>query len=165
MSRVAGNVPMKKMVAARDVGDVRGDRERKARLAAIIAKATCLLEEMPSGAFPEVEDAAKTARGAAELLKQFETTSNALKANPSGTTEAAEAQILLNNMRVSFDAMLTPLEATMNSMVTLMQQSMAIEAKYQELQTQVQLLEESLKREKTRLGAAAQAVKNATQIG
>jgi hypothetical protein len=165
VTRIGGSVSLQKVVAARDVGDVRGDKERKARNAAVVEKATCLLEDMPSGSFPEVEEAAETARGVASLLKDFDTTAAALRANTAGTSDAADAQKKLDEMRSSFDAMLAPLEATLTAMVRLVEQSITIEAKYKELQTQAQLLDEALKREKERLAAAASAVKNAAKIG
>ncbi len=148
---------------ARDIGDAKGDKARKVRLADLVKRATTLLEDLTPGSFPEVEDAAKTVQEMMDLSISLDDTATKLKDAPAAGSESVAAQKDLDRLRLNLDAMLHPLEVTMASMETLLAASLEMEAQFSSLTSELKTIEESLKREKTRLASTAQAVKNASQ--
>lgn len=164
--RVAKTISTKaKVTAAKDVGDAKQDKLRKATIGDLVKRASKLSEQLPDANFPEVEEALKTVQGLMDVMVKMEETTARLKTAPTGSSEAAVAQKTLDKMRSNLDAMLPALGATMTVMEALCLASMEMDQQMSELQEQVKEFDEALKKEKARLASAAQAVKNATQIG
>jgi hypothetical protein len=150
--------------AARDAGDAKGDKARRASLKEIM-DLSLALEGMavPSG-YPEVTEALAAAKGLNEVVTRMDMATARLKSAPGGSTEALEAQLLLDNLRASVDTLLPPLSVTLSTMSTLLEAAMEMERQFSALSVQTKVIEEKLKRDKQRLAAAAQAVRNAVQL-
>lgn len=165
MTRVAARLSAAAVSAQRDAGDSRGDKTRKATLLSFAQTARSLLESVPAGSLPEVEEAAKSVQASADLSDRLDKAAKRLRKARAGSTEAVEAQRALDLLRSSADAMTPVLDATLQTLLMLTAETLKLEANFQALNDQVRVEEETLKREKARLTAAAQAVKNAVQIG
>lgn len=151
--------------AARDIGDSKGDKGRKAALSALSKTASHLAGLLPVGeAYPEVKAAIQTVQGLSELSAKLDQMSEALKRAPSATTEAVDAQKVLDRARRNVDAMLPPLQSTVTTMQALVEAAMEMEATYAELSKQMKMVDETLSSEKERLTSVANAVNNAAKL-
>ncbi len=151
--------------AARDSGDQRGDRERRANVMALVQRANGLLEASAGGKYPEAEEAARAVQGVSDLLATMDRLSGQLKAAPAASAEASAAQNALNGVRLSLDAMLVPLEASLISMETLLLATLEIEEQFEALRVKTTNIEANLKEAKARVAAIAAAVKSTAKIG
>ena len=149
--------------AARDAGDAKGDKARRASLKEIMDLSLALEGMAPAG-YPEVTEALAAAKGLSEVVTKMDMATARLKSAPSGSAEALEAQLLIDNLRASVDTLIPPLSATLSTMSTLLEAAMEMERQFSGLSTQLKVIEEKLKRDKQRLAAAAKAVNNAVQL-
>lgn len=150
--------------AAKDIGDPKKDKKRKGEINDLVKRATTLAETMPGEGFSEVKDAVTTVTGLADLINRMDMAALRLKAAPAASSEAVEAQKLIDALRMSADTMLPPLAATMETLETLTQVAAELESQFAAQSAQVKALDEKLKREKARLAAAASAVQNAVKL-
>lgn len=149
--------------AARDAGDAKGDKTRRASLKEI-TDLSLALEGMAVPGYPEVTEALAAAKGLNEVITKMDMATARLKAAPSASAEALEAQLLLDNLRASVDTLIPPLSAMLSTMSTLLETAMELERQFNALSSQAKIIEEKLKRDKQRLAAAAKAVSNAVQL-
>jgi hypothetical protein len=151
--------------AARDSGDVAGDRSRKLAVQDLVRQANSLLEAAPGGKYPEAEDAAKAVQGLHHLLEQVDSLNVQLRAAPAASEEASQYQRQLDGVRLMLDTMMLPLQASMTAMETLLMATLEIEEQFEHLQAQTHGFEENLKQAKARVAAIAAAVKSTAKIG
>lgn len=163
-STTGPSVAASKVKAAKDIGDPKKDKKRKAEINDLVKRAAKLAETMPAEGFPEVKEAVSTVTGLADLINRMDMAALRLKAAPSASSEAVEAQKLIDALRMSADTMLPPLTATMETLETLTQVAAELESQFAAMSAQVKALDEKLKREKVRLAAAASAVQNAVKL-
>ena len=154
---------MMRVRAARDAGDAKGDKARRASLKEIMDLSLALEGMAPAG-YPEVTEALAAAKGLSEVVTKMDMATARLKSAPSGSAEALVAQLLIDNLRASVDTLIPPLSATLSTMSTLLEAAMEMERQFSGLSTQLKVIEEKLKRDKQRLAAAAKAVNNAVQL-
>lgn len=154
---------MMRVRAARDAGDAKGDKVRRASLKEIMDLSLALEGMAPAG-YPEVVEALTAAKGLSEVVTKMDMATARLKSAPSASAEALEAQLLIDNLRASVDTLVPPLSATLSTMSTLLEAAMEMERQFGALSTQLKVIEEKLKRDKQRLAAAAKAVNNAVQL-
>ncbi len=150
--------------AAKDIGDSKGDRKRKASITDLVKRATMLAEAHDTSGFPEVGEAVKTVMSLSDFIGRMDTASARLKAAPAGSSESVEAQKLIDSLRVSADTMVPPLMATLDTLETLALAAVEMEDQFEALSAEVKVMDEKLKREKARLAAASNAVQNAVKL-
>jgi hypothetical protein len=151
--------------AVRDNGDTKSDKSRKAALSSLIKRANALSEKMSSeDLYPEVADALRTVQALSEVSLKMTQQSEQLKTAPRATTEAVEAQKALDHTRRNVDAMLKPMESTMETLEHLLDAALEMEETYKSLQAQMATMNDSLKKERVRLASVAQAINNAAKI-
>lgn len=151
--------------AARDSGDHKGDKVRKRTIAALMKRANQIAAKLPSeDAYPEVASALSVVSSLADVAGKLSQQYDHLKMAPAGSTEAVEAQKDIDHTRRNVDAMLKPMESTMETLENLLDAAMEMEETYRKLQLQLAGMNDSLKREKTRLASVAQAISNAAKI-
>jgi len=156
--------PMEASVsAAKDAGDSKNDKKRKATITDLVRRASALAESTPEG-FPEVTKAVKTVMDLSEFIGRMDTATSRLKAAPNGSEECAAAQEVIDALRVNADTMLSPLKATLETMENLIGVASEMEAQFTSLSEQVKALDEKLKRQKERLASAASAVSHAVKL-
>jgi hypothetical protein len=157
--------PMQATVrAAKDIGDAKNDKKRKATITDLVKRATGLAEGTEAAGFPEVGEAVKTVMALSEFIGRMDTASARLKAAPAGSLESVEAQKLIDALRVSADTMIPPLTATLETLENLVDVASEMEAQFSALSDQVKVMDEKLKKEKARLAAASNAVQNAVKL-
>lgn len=153
------------MTAARDQGDKKIDKERKAAIASLMKKASALASKIPSeDAYPEVMEAIKTVQAMSDLSMKLAQQAELLKVAPAATTEAVEAQKELDHTRRNIDAMLKPVSSTMETLEDLLDAAIEMEATYLELQKRLAGMQDSVKKERARLSSVANAINNAAKI-
>ena len=151
--------------AARDTGDHKGDKARKRTLASLVQRASALAVKAQSeDKFPEVTAAVKTVQSLSDVATKLSHQYEILKMAPSGSTEAVEAQKDIDHTRRNVDAMLKPMESTMDTLEHLLDAALEMEETYKKMQLQLAAMNDSLKREQTRLASVAQALSNAAKI-
>ena len=150
--------------AAKDIGDPKKDKKRKGAITDLVKRATALAEATASAGFPEVGEAVKTVMALSDFIGRMDTAALRLKAAPSGSSEAVEAQKLIDALRVSADTMIPPLAVTLETLENLTNIAAEMEAQFAAMSAQVKALDEKLKKEKARLAAAANAVQNAVKL-
>jgi len=150
--------------AARDSGNSKNDKKRKATITDLVRRASALASGSAAETFPEVAEAVKTVMALSDFIGKMDTATSRLKAAPTGSEECAAAQELLDVLRANADMMLTPLMATLETMETLVSVASEMETQFAALSTQVKSLDEKLKRHKERLAAAANAVQHAVKL-
>lgn len=162
MTRVVDAVAQ--LQAARDSGDHKGDKARKRTIAGLTKRAMALSAKLPEDAYPEVASALKVIYSLADVSTRLSQQYEHLKMAPSGSTEAVEAQKDIDHTRRNVDAMLKPLESTMETLETLLDAAMEMEETYRKLQLQLAGMNDALKRERARLASVAQTISNAAKI-
>ena len=151
--------------AARDTGDHKGDKARKKMIAGLMKKASALAAKLPSeDAYPEVASALEVLNTLSDVSSRLSQQYDQLKMAPAGSTEAVEAQKDIDHTRRNVDAMLKPMESTMETLENLLDAAMEMEETYRKLQLQLAGMNDSLRREKARLASVAQAMSNAAKI-
>lgn len=151
--------------AARDIGDHKGDKARKRALSSLVQRASTLAARVPSDdKFPEVAAAVKTVQSLSDVATKLSHQYEMLKMSPTSSTEAVEAQKDVDHTRRNVDAMLKPMESTMDTLEHLLDAAMEMEDTYKKTQLQLAAMNESLKREHARLASVAQALSNAAKI-
>lgn len=156
-----------KLEAAKDIGDARGDKERKSAIAQLVKRASVLsgkLSGVEADSFPEVVSALAVVQSLAELSGKLGLLADRLKMAPAASTEAADAQRDLDRMRKNVDSMVRPMDSTMAAMEDLLDAALEMEDTFKKLKDHLALTEEALKHERARLASVAQAVSNAAKI-
>jgi hypothetical protein len=150
--------------AAIDTGDTQGDRARKRALGKILESIELL--DTPDGQIhDEVAAAVTAARTLRELMDKLSEMSIRIKSARTGSIEAMEAQKEVDRIRGRVDQMLPPLEATLTSLVRLVEMVRKQEAKFAEHKSSLDLMNDQLMHDRTSLENAAKAVQHAIQIG
>lgn len=151
--------------AARDSGDHKGDKARKYAVAALVKRAAAMSSKLPSDeAYPEVASALRTLQSMAEVSATLAQQYDQVKMSRAGSTEAVEAQKAIDHTRRNVDAMLKPMESTMDTLEHLLDAALEMEETYRKLQAEIAGMNEALKRERVRLASVAQALTNAAKI-
>lgn len=154
-----------RLFAARDEGDTKGDKKRTARVQALVA----LAEEASGGEktasfTPEVKAALDAIASAAGVVTRMQEQGTKLRTAKTGTQQAIEAQLALDGLRMTVDAMLTPLEATASAMLALLERAQEMEAAANQLATQAAAAQAAWEKEKARLISISTAVQNAANV-
>jgi hypothetical protein len=150
--------------AAKDIGDPKKDKKRKGAITDLVKRAQALAVSPAAASFAEVSEAVKTVMTLSDFISRMDVASGRLKAAPAGSSEAVEAQKLIDALRMSADTMIPPLEVTLETLENLVAVAVEMEAQFEALSAQVKAMDEKLKKEKARLAAAASAVQNAVKL-
>ena len=150
--------------AAKDTGSSSQDKDRCAKIAAMIAKAANLKETIDLADFPEAKAACDAVTGLSDINTKLTEAQVKIKAAPAKTEEADQAQANIDALRAGLDTMIPPLDATLTTMETLLMAAAALDEQFLALSEQVKGLEGQLKSDKERLSAISKAVEQAAKL-
>lgn len=153
------------ILAAKDRGDVKGDKQRKAAIASLVQRAQKMSAMLPGNdSYPEVREAIEAVQELSALSEKLSTQSEALLRAPTATVEAEEAQRAIDKSRKNMDALLHPLEATVSTLETLLAETIEMERSFRELALKLKTMKETLEAERTRVGMISKSVINTAKM-
>jgi hypothetical protein len=155
---------MAKITAAKDIGDTKGDKRRRATASALVQRASDLATAVDLSGYPEVKAAVDSVASLSDTLASLDVLSAKLKNAPAGLI-AVTSQKELDEVRTNLDAMLAPMVSTMSAVEKLLETAAETEVLLSRLQQQAKDTSDKLAREKARLAGAASALANARKIG
>jgi hypothetical protein len=146
--------------AAKDIGDVKGDKDRQKKMSAIIKMAEGILKSAGMSALPGIADACGEVVKLGDLVVKINDMSRMLKIAGPGTSESVGAQKALDRARGQMDVMIPALQATLGALEKIASASSKANEDVVSLKKALEEAERYAGSEKTRLAAAVQAVKN-----